>query len=88
MHLWDAATLGVDVIGPVEHGDRPLDETHAAGEVKGRVPLSVTHQGVGISFQEVLDDLVLTRENRQVQRRLCEESNQKKKKKNDVHYYM
>lgn len=67
MYLWDTAPLGIDVIGPVQHGDCPLDEPHAAGKVKGRVSLSVTHQRVGIGLEKVLNDLVLTSEDCQVQ---------------------
>ena len=59
MDLRDAATLGIDVIGPVEHGDRPLDEAHTTGEVERSVTLSITHQRVGIGLEKVLDDLVL-----------------------------
>ena len=72
MNLRDTTTLGIDVIGPVQHGDSSLDEAHATGEVERSVPFSVTDQRVGISLQEVLDDLVLTSQHCQVQGRLRE----------------
>ena len=70
MHLGDATALGIDVIGPVEHGDGSLDETHAAGKMERSVPLPVTDQRVGIRLEKVLDDLVLTSQHCQVQGRL------------------
>ena len=60
VNLRDATALGIDVIGPVEHGDRPLDKAHTTGKVERSVAFSVTDQRVGISLEEVLDDLVLT----------------------------
>ena len=72
VHLGDTTALGIDVIGPVQHGDGSLDEAHATGKVEGSVPLSVTHQRVGISLEKVLDDLVLTSQHCQVQGRLRE----------------
>ena len=73
MHLGDATALGIDVIGPVEHGDGPLDEAHAAGKVERSVALPVTDQRVGVRLEKVLDDLMLTSQYCQVQGRLQRE---------------
>ena len=70
MHLWDTTALGIDVIGPVEHGNGSLDEAHATGKVKRGVALSVTHERVGVRLEKVLDHLVLTSQHCQVQGRL------------------
>ena len=70
MNLGDATALGIDVIGPVEHGDGSLDETHAAGKMERSVALPVTDQRVGIRLEKVLNDLVLTSQHCQVQGRL------------------
>ena len=70
MHFRNATALGIDVIGPVEHGDSSLNETHAAGKVERSVPLPVADQRVGIRLEKVLNDLVLTSQHCQVQGRL------------------
>ena len=70
MYLGDTTSLGIDVIGPVQHGDGSLNEAHTTGKMKRSVALSVTHQRVGVGLEKVLDDLVLTSQHCQVQGRL------------------
>ena len=60
------------MVGPVQKSHRPTQETHAASQVEGRVPLAIAHERVGVGLQQVLDDLVLLSQHRQVQRRLEE----------------
>ncbi len=69
--LWDTTTLSVDVIAPIKQSHGSLHEAHSTGQVQWGVPLTVTHEGISIGLQEVLDHLVLTSEYSQVQGRLC-----------------
>lgn len=67
MDLGDTTTLGIDVIGPIQHGDGSLDEAHATGKMERSVALSVTDEGISVGLEKVLNDLVLTSQHRQVQ---------------------